>query len=332
MRFRYLLSVVGVLIAGLFLVSATLGAQLVTRPSLIQMDWQLRTVRPSGQPVIPIFEGWYANEDGTYDLCFGFFNLNREEALDIPVGPDNFIEPARFNGLQPTHFSPLGAKESAFISPPNTGGNTLNPITREYCVFTVNVPEDVGSERVWWNLLRDGHTYRVPGHITARPWRVDNLMNSVGTALMEFENEAPITGGLRAPVVRFIEPSGPEGRGKGGRLTAGPVTAQVGDPLPLTISVADPAGEAILLEDFNDQEGIFARQSTKWTKFAGPAGMVSFSPRTSRFEVGGDATELRTEVVFSEPGDYVLLVQVLSGGFSNQCCWTNAYVNVTVTP
>ncbi len=29
---------------------------------------------------------------------------------------------------------------------------------------------------------------------------------------------------------------------------------------------------------------------------------------------------------------YVVLVQVLNGGYSNQCCWTNAYVNVTVTP
>ena len=61
--------------------SSDLEAQLVPKPPVTQMSWQLGTVRPSGQPVIPMFEGWYANEDGTYDLCFGFFNLNREEAL-----------------------------------------------------------------------------------------------------------------------------------------------------------------------------------------------------------------------------------------------------------
>ena len=42
--------------------------------------------------------------------------------------------------------------------------------------------------------------------------------------------------------------------------------------------------------------------------------------------------EHTTRVTFSQPGDYVLLVQVLNGSFANQCCWTNAYVNVTVTP
>ena len=40
----------------------------------------------------------------------------------------------------------------------------------------------------------------------------------------------------------------------------------------------------------------------------------------------------RAEVTFSQPGDYVLLVQVLNGSFSSQCCWTNAHAEVTVTP
>ena len=35
--------------------------------------------------------------------------------------------------------------------------------------------------------------------------------------------------------------------------------------------------------------------------------------------------------MFREPGEYVLLVQVLGGGYHNQCCWTNGYVEVTVT-
>ena len=322
MRSRSQWTQAGALFVGFALLgSPALGAQLVPEPPLTQMDWQLRTVRPSGQPAIPIFEGWYANPDGTFDLCFGFFNLNRDEALDIPLGEDNFIEPARFDGMQPTHFPALGDAELG-----------LGRLVREYCVFTVNVPEDIGSERVWWNLRIDGHSYRVPGHITARPWRVDNLVNSVGESMEDFDANAAIAGSLAAPVVRFTEPSGPEGRGKGG-VSAGPVTTRVGTPLRLAVSVNHPAGEELFGDELNpDEETGLVEQSLKWTKYSGPLGGVTFSSRRTRFEVGPEPTTQATEVTFTEPGEYVVLLQVLNGGFSNQCCWTNAYVDVNVTP
>jgi hypothetical protein len=315
--------VVSVLIAGLLLEgSPALYAQVTPVPPLIQMDWQLRTVRASGQPVIPIFEGWYTNEDGTYDLCFGFFNLNREESLDIPIGENNFIEPSRFNGLQPTHFPALGWGDSS---------GRPGRMVREYCVFAVNVPSDIGSERVWWNLRIDGQTYRVPGHITSRPWNVDNLVNSVGVSVMDFDQDA-IQGVLTAPIVRFIEPAGAATRGKGG-VTVGPFTTRVGAPLSLTISVTHPDEGTVAFGDLDpDEEGVLAEQSLKWSQFSGPAAMTSFRPQRSRFEVGPEPTEQTTEVTFDQPGDYVLLVQVLNGSFSSQCCWTNAYVNVTVAP
>lgn len=69
-------------------------------------DWPLSiaNVLPSGQPVIPIFESWYPNPDGTHAFSFGFISLNSEEAVHIPPGPDDFIEPKRFDGFQPTYF------------------------------------------------------------------------------------------------------------------------------------------------------------------------------------------------------------------------------------
>lgn len=312
----------GVLIVALMVSGpTTVDAQLVPRPPITQMDLQLRTVRASGQPVLPIFEGWYSNDDGTYDLCFGFFNLNRDEALDIPIGPDNFLEPAHFNGVQPTHFTPLSVSEVL-----------LGRMSREYCVFTVRVPADIGEERVWWTLQIDGHPYRVPGHITSRPWRVDNLVNSVGEAMDDFGDDGGASGFLAAPAVQFLEPSGLEVRGKGGSVT-GPVTARVGSPLELRISVTHPASEGATAGVASlDPEDVVVQQMMKWTKFRGPEGVVSFSAERVRFEVGLEPTEQSTEVTFDEPGDYVLLVQVLNGSFSSQCCWTNAYVNVTVTP
>ena len=56
-----------------------------------------------GMPIIPVMEGWIANPDGTTSFSFGVINRN-EEAVEIPLGEGNYIEPAQFDGGQPTHF------------------------------------------------------------------------------------------------------------------------------------------------------------------------------------------------------------------------------------
>ena len=39
------------------------------------------------------FEGWGPLKDGTNALLLGYFNRNKTQLIDIPVGPDNSIEP-----------------------------------------------------------------------------------------------------------------------------------------------------------------------------------------------------------------------------------------------
>ena len=63
--------------------------------------WSPQMLRVSGRPIVPIFEGWFQNEDGTYTLSFGYISMNLEEALHIPLGPDNFIEPSSSTGASP---------------------------------------------------------------------------------------------------------------------------------------------------------------------------------------------------------------------------------------
>ena len=75
-----------------------------------------------GRTVTPAYEGWYPNPDGTLTWSFGYYNRNSEEVVEIPLGPNNSIEPAEFDGWQPTHFQPI----------------------RHWGVFTVTVPGDFG--------------------------------------------------------------------------------------------------------------------------------------------------------------------------------------------
>src|SRR5262245_36348411 len=61
-------------------------------------------IKESGQSLTGAYEGWYQNPDGTYELLVGYFNRNSKETFDIPVGPNNRIDPGGPDQGQPTHF------------------------------------------------------------------------------------------------------------------------------------------------------------------------------------------------------------------------------------
>src|SRR2546426_6133503 len=61
----------------LLLVASYLSAQI---PSSIPYTGQYNR----GQDVVPVFEGWKPNPDGTFTMYFGYFNRNYQEELDIP--------------------------------------------------------------------------------------------------------------------------------------------------------------------------------------------------------------------------------------------------------
>ena len=73
------------------------------RVGTIAVRAQIKYAR--GQNVAPAFEGWEQNPDGSYNFVFGYLNRNYEEEVDIPIGPNNNIEPGGDRG-QPTHFYP----------------------------------------------------------------------------------------------------------------------------------------------------------------------------------------------------------------------------------
>ena len=69
-----------------------------------------------GQNASPAFEGWEKNGDGSFNFLFGYMNRNWEEELNVPIGPDNNIEPGGPDQGQPTRLLPRAATASSFAS------------------------------------------------------------------------------------------------------------------------------------------------------------------------------------------------------------------------
>ena len=131
-----------------------LGTAAAQQIDLSNQTWSSEVIRKNGQAVIPLYDGWYPNEDGSKTICFGYFNMNSEQALDVPLGEDNYLE-TDYPGLDlsnanlPTHFDPL---------PPG--------YRHVFCGFTLIVPADFNSShRITWHLSSNRYELNVPGKV-----------------------------------------------------------------------------------------------------------------------------------------------------------------------
>jgi len=100
----------------------------------------LEPQRDSGESVTPAYEGWYANPDGSFTMLVGYYNRNRRQTFDIPVGPNNKVEPGAADQGQPTHFE----------------------VGRQWGVFTIKVPKDFGNKTVTWTIVSNGERQSIP--------------------------------------------------------------------------------------------------------------------------------------------------------------------------
>ncbi len=274
------------LVAGVAgLLSATPSSQLPFAPE-----------SAAGMTVTPAFEGWYQNPDGTYSLSFGYYNRNTEEVLEIPLGPNNFIEPAEFDGGQPTHFQPR----------------------QNWGVFAVKVPADHGDAKVYWTVKIRGETFSIPGHLRA-DWQIDALAGEAGS-------------GNTPPVLKFgrAEGAGPAG------VMGPPLTGSVREPLTVMVWARDDGKPAPRV----GRPGANNVPITlNWFKHQGP-GEVAFDPQNAELPVSG--AEMATSATFSAPGEYLLRVRandasgygsaIFASAGHAQCCWSNGFVKVIVSP
>jgi hypothetical protein len=257
----------------------------------------------SGQGVTPAFEGWYANADGSANILIGYYNRNLKETLDIPVGPNNQIEPGGPDRGQPTHFLP----------------------GRQWGVFTITVPKGFEPDKkITWTIIANGKTASIP--VSLNPgWIISPFVDATG-------NTPPFVGFAEAGP--FLQ-GPPQGISKS-------ITTTLRNPLPLTVWVADDAKVPPVFATLAKTMQI-PMVSVTWSKFRGPGtvSFTAEKPKVEKSDFKAPPNtaftgKAATTATFSEPGEYLLelvandLSGVGGGGF--QCCWSTAQIKVTVGP
>jgi hypothetical protein len=262
----------------------------------------------AGQDVAPVFEGWERNADGTFSMVFGYMNRNYEEQVDIPIGPNNKIEPGPSDQGQPAHFY----------------------ARRQEFVFKVKVPKDWGDKDLVWTLTSANKTNKAYG--TLQPvWELGSMVyqeNRGGAGDLNFPGEPN-----EAPSIEMV--------GSAQRTVA------AGEALTLTVEVSDdghpvprarrpgaamrgegaergPAGPRVV--GSSQQETPISQAVVKldpgvrlgvtWVVYRAGPGTVTFEPaRVPVVSVGPPGSAPKAEpltgkattiVTFSEPGSYGL--------------------------
>jgi hypothetical protein len=265
-------------------------------------------VSSSGQDIAPAYEGWEENPDGTFTLVFGYFNRNWDEEFDIPVGPDNSVDPGGSDQGQPTHFLPR----------------------RNRFVFRITVPADFAKKEIVSTLTSHGKTNRAYATLKLECITDPQLQEfDVGdfghNNRKEHENKAPV-----------VTIDGEAHR-----------TVRVGEPLTLTALATDdgiPKPQPAPLGTLSIPPGRRPALGLKvaWFVFRGPAKDVTFEPE--QFKVWPDYRSngnspwspgwvppalpadgrFPVKVTFRTPGTFVVRVMAHDGGLqtTRDVTWT----------
>ena len=290
-----------VLTAALGLVVIAAGGPAVTA--------QVASSAASGQSIAPAYEGWQENSDGSFNLVFGYFNRNKAERVDIPVGADNRFEPGDPDQGQPTHFYP---RRSRFL-------------------FKIRVPADFGDQELVWTLARNGETEKAYGSLLVDYFLDDTVIQNNKGAGGGAGGEYNLTGNL-APALRI--------EGAPRREVA------VGEPLRLAAVATDDGipKPRMLLSSRRVTPNSTSGFWLAWFVYRGPGSEVNFDPpQTSVWEdmrpasAGGNSNwsygwkappapadnRWEATATFDEPGTYVLRAWADDGGLM-------AYEDITV--
>jgi hypothetical protein len=254
--------------------------------------------RTSGASVTAAFEGWFRNADGSFSFLIGYYNRNQTQVVDVPIGPNNLVEPGGPDRGQPTHF--------------RTG--------RQWGMFAIKVPSDFGQQRLTWTIIANGQTTSIPFYLhpdyEIAPFREAAVGNT--PPRLAFDESGP---SVQGPLAMMVERATTLTRpltltawvSDDGKFTSSSGLRPRDLDTPLTITWTKYRGPGAVK---------FGMERPKVEKVDGGSGTVN-----------GKAV---TTVTFSEPGDYMLHATINdfsgAGGGGFQCCWTTGLVKVAVAP
>jgi hypothetical protein len=231
-----------------------------------------------GQDVVPSFDGWIKNPDGTFTLVFGYMNRNYEEELAIPPGPDNKLEPGASDQGQPTYFLPR----------------------RHAWVFRVKVPADFGNKEVIWTITANGRSEKAYGHLYPSEEILERLIQTRG-------NLSPGLDDPNKPPTISLAPV--PGATAGSPVTLSAMVSDDGLPKP-------PVPKKATAEPTKGQSNNSTRPrlglNVTWFEYRGPA-KVSFEEASPILVTDGQAV---TKALFAQPGHYVLRATASDGELS----------------
>ncbi|MCH2346187.1 MAG: hypothetical protein MK299_02135 [Pseudomonadales bacterium] len=293
-----------------------------------------------GRHIEPAFEGWRPNDDGTFNMMFGYMNENWEETPDMPVGENNNFSPGDMDRGQPTHFLPR----------------------RNRFTFEVAVPSDWGERELVWTLNVNGVERKA--YATLKPdYLVDNMIIASETGSLGAGTSSPES---RANVPPVVTVQGDSIRAAAVGEALNLRTQLADDGLPKPTDLVEEARRFVELTEggslaaaFITAEAIQKRRLMSppinvtvnkvnglfysWNKWRGP-GDVTFDPpqvkvwedtRTSANSPWGalwlappipEDSLYEVTAMFSEPGEYILWGRADDGGL-----YHDAWVTVNVS-
>ncbi|HWE53657.1 MAG TPA: hypothetical protein VG273_27960 [Bryobacteraceae bacterium] len=246
-------------------------------------DYIPQTKFNSGQDVVPSFDGWLRNPDGSFTMVFGYLNRNYKEELAIPAGPDNRVEPGGdLDRGQPTWFLPR----------------------RHAWVYQVKVPADWGQKELVWSITAHGRTEKAYATLQMEQEIIPRLIMSHGNLSPGLENP-------NKPPAISIAPVSAAAVGSPVQLMA--TVTDDGLPKPRAPKIVRAPEPGKPLSQSNSAEGRpRLGLNVSWSEYRGPAKVI--------FETGGPVLVSDGKAVtmarFSKAGTYVLRAAANDGELS----------------